>query len=112
MKPRRNLMFVGLVFLALGTALVGCDEEEIPLSEVPEKALEAAKKAVPGIRLTEAEFEKTSEGEVYEVEGTLDGVEYEITISADGKVLEVEREDEGEDDDDEDGEDDKDDAED
>ena len=58
-------------------------EKEIPLNEVPDVVLKAAQKAVPGIVLTEAEVEKTSKGVVYEIEGTLDGKDYEIELSSD-----------------------------
>ncbi|MHC4598761.1 MAG: PepSY domain-containing protein [Planctomycetota bacterium] len=105
MNPNKKLWLVGLAFLGLGLALAGCDEEEVALTEVPDKALEAAKEAVPGIQLTEAEVEETSGGMVFEVEGTLDGVEYEIRISADGKVLGVEKEGEEDDEDEDEGED-------
>ncbi len=71
----------------------GC-EKDIPLDKVPTAVLEAAQKAVPGIKLTEAEVERTIKGLVYEIEGTLDGKEYEIEVSSDGKVLEIEDEDE------------------
>ncbi len=81
-------------------------EKEVPLSEVPEEALEAAQGAVDGIEITEAEME-TEDGEtVYVFEGEANGKEYEIEVTPDGKVLEVEEEaengeeDEGGDDDD------------
>ena len=73
------------------------DEEEIPLSKVPEKVLEAARKALPGIKLTEAEVEKTRKGVVYELEGSLGGKEYEIEVTAEGRVLGTEQEDEDDD---------------
>ena len=64
-------------------------EKDIPLSKVPKVVLEAAQKAVPGIKLTEAEIQKTDKGTVYEVEGMADGKKYEINIAEDGKVLSV-----------------------
>jgi uncharacterized membrane protein YkoI len=75
------------------------DEREIPLSEVPAAARAAAEGAVPGIRLTEAEVEEEGGRLVYELEGVADGKEYEIEVTAEGEVLEVE---EAGDDDDED----------
>ena len=68
------------------------NEKEIPLSNVPVVAVDAAQQAVENITLTEAEVEK--EGRmVYVLEGTADGKEYEIEVTADGKVLDVEQED-------------------
>ena len=102
-----RLLATVVVTLTVGITVASAEkEEEIALSKVPEKVLEAAQKAVPGIKLTEAEVEKTSEGLVYELEGTLDGKEYEIEVSAAGKVLEIEQgedEDKDEDDEDDDG---------
>lgn len=89
-----------LVVALLLTCATGCstvnpgsqDEREIPLSEVPAEALRAARGAVDGITLTEAEVEAEDGQTLYIVDGTADGVEYEIEVSADGKVLEVEQE--------------------
>jgi hypothetical protein len=98
-------LLVVAVTLTVGMAVANEEkEEEIALSEVPEKVVQAAQNAVPGIRLTEAEVERTREGLVYELEGTLAGKSYEIEVSADGKVLEVE---EGADDGEDEGEGDK-----
>jgi uncharacterized membrane protein YkoI len=83
------------------TCTLGCaslestheDEKEIPLSQVPAEALQAAQQAVAGITLTEAEVEEEDGCTVYELEGTANAIEYEIEVTADGKVLEVEQED-------------------
>ena len=91
-----------LVIMAAVFGLVGCgtieelfeSEESVPLSEVPAPALNAAKAAVKGIVLTEAEVEKEDGQIVYELEGKANGKEYEIEVTAEGKVLEVEEEDE------------------
>lgn len=102
------LVLALLLSCAMGCAVLDSgseDEQEIPLSEVPAEALQAARAAVDGITLTEAEMEEEDGQTVYVVEGTADGVEYEIEVAADGKVLEVEQEDE-EDEEDEEGDDD------
>ena len=105
----KSLTFVIVVAL---TCTLGCaslesmfeDEKDIPLSQVPEAVVMAASQAVENITLTEAEVEKEDGQTVYTLEGTADGIEYEIEVTADGKILEVEQEDE--DGDDEDGDDD------
>ncbi len=103
MKHICNLLLAVVLILLFGSTMaLSEDEEDIPLSKVPKKVLAAARKAVPGIKFTEAEVEKTSKGLVYELEGTADGKEYEIEVSADGKVLEVEQEDDDDEDEDED----------
>jgi len=95
-------------FLILSLALIcilGCaslesmseDEKEISLSQVPAAAMKAAENAVENITITEAEIEEEDGQVVFELEGITDGIEYEIEVTADGKVLEVEREDEDDD---------------
>jgi len=101
----RSWYFV--IGLAL-TCILGCaslesafeDEKEIPLSQVPEVAVEAAQQAVESITLTEAEVEEEDGRTVYVLEGTADGTEYEIEVTADGKILEVEQENVDDDEDD------------
>jgi len=72
------------------------DEERVALGDVPAAVRTAAAEAVPGIRLTSAERETEDGATVYELEGTVDGREWEIEISADGEVLETETEDDDE----------------
>jgi hypothetical protein len=96
------LLVIVLMFLVWTTIALSGTNEEIPLSSVPKKVLDAAKKAVPGIKLTEVEIE------VYELEGILNGKEYEIEVTSDGKVLEVEIEGEIDEDGDKDDHDDDD----
>ncbi len=97
------------VSIVMGLALVclvGCEslesvferEKEIPLSQVPQPALAAAEGAVEGIALTEAEMEKEDGQTVYVLEGEAGGKEYEIEVTAEGKVLEVEEETDDDDD--------------
>ncbi len=75
-------------------------EKEIPLSDVPQAALTAAEGAVEGITLTEAETEEEDGQTVYILEGEAAGKVYEIEVTADGEVLEVEEETEDDEDDD------------
>ena len=80
--------------LALATPpLASAAEEKIALSKVPEALLAAAKAAVPGIKITEAETETTAEGVTYELEGKANGKEYEIKLNSLGIVLKVTTED-------------------
>ena len=93
-KQSNKLWLIALTLTLFVVTAFAEDEKDIPLDKVPTAVLEAAQKAVPGIKLTEAEEERTLKGLVYEIEGTLDGKEYEIEVSSDGKVLEIEDEDE------------------
>ena len=93
-KQSNKLWLIAITLILFVVTAFAENEKEIPLDKVPTAVLEAAQKAVPGIKLTEAEVERTIKGLVYEIEGTLDGKEYEIEVSSDGKVLEIEEEDE------------------
>jgi hypothetical protein len=59
---------------------------------VPAVAKEAAVKAVNGLVLTEAEKELKGSEVVYELKGTAGGKEYEVKVTAEGKVLKAEEE--------------------
>jgi len=93
--------FASLVVLA-GPA-IQARETEIPLDEVPDAVVRAAMEAVPGIELVSAEIEEENGETLYELEGMLDGERYEIEITPEGEVIEIEtgdddHEDEGEED--------------
>ncbi len=92
----KRICAVVVSLIVAGTVAWAETEKDIPLSKVPKKVLAAAQKAVAGIKLTEAEVQKTGKGLVYEVEGVADGKKYEINISAAGKVLKVVHEDDDE----------------
>lgn len=101
--------------LGLGTALGGCcarcesdeahasaraqhededeeaGEQELALAQVPQIVKDAALAAVPGLVLEEAEQESEDGALIYALEGRADGKEYELEVSAAGKVLEIEK---------------------
>ena len=83
------LLIVSLTFLG-GCASLGENETDIELSEVPGVVIEAARRAVPGIELTGAEIEIEDGETVYELEGTTADTSWEIELSPDGEVLEIE----------------------
>lgn len=83
------------IVLGIGTVLsvvyaLGDEEKEVSAKGVPAKVIKAAKKAVPGIEITEAESATLDGTVVYEVEGKLNGKDYELEIDAEGNVLEME----------------------
>lgn len=89
-----RIPFVSASVLAL-CLVAGCasSEQTIAVSDVPDAVLAAARQAVPGLDITEAEREETRTGAVYEEEGLANGKAYEIEITAEGEVLEIEEED-------------------
>jgi hypothetical protein len=85
-----NALKIVAAVMVLGLAVASAyaeRETEIAIDQVPKVVLDAAEKAVPGIKLTEAEYTTKGEGRVYELEGTAGGKEYELHITAEGKVL-------------------------
>ena len=72
------------------------------LGDIPEAIKQAALAAIPGLALTEAERETEDGATVYSLEGTAGGERVEVEVSADGKVLEIERGDDEDDDEDDD----------
>ena len=114
---RSRLLILVCALLVVGAAIVvwavvnggGDGEEIVPLADVPASVLEAANEAVPGGEITAVEKEDEDGEIIYDVEKVVDGVEYEIEVTADGVVNEVEKEGDEEDDDaDDDEEDDED----
>ena len=81
------LIVLSLALTACSTHIV--EERDIDVSEVPPEVLEAAREAVPGFEATEAEIEY-----IYELDGEANGKAYEIEVSPDGEVKEIEAKDE------------------
>jgi len=67
------------------------EEQALSLDQVPANVLEAAHAAVPGAVFTSAELEQEDGQFIYSLEGTLGDERIEVEVSADGRVLEVER---------------------
>jgi uncharacterized membrane protein YkoI len=84
-------------------------EVEISLDDVPAAVKATILKAAGGAKIAEVEKEIANGVTTYEAEFVADGKEVEITVAADGKLLEREVEDDADDDDDDDGDDDDDD---
>ena len=63
---------------------------EIQPSELPEVVQEAVRDALPGAELVAAQIVRRKQGHVYEIEALLDGRGYDIVVQPDGKLLEVE----------------------
>jgi len=93
-------VLIGMLAITVFVGLTGCatidnlfeEEEAVALSEVPAPVIAAAKDAVKGIVLIEAEMEKEDGQTVYDLEGTADGKTYRIEVTPEGKVIEIEQE--------------------
>lgn len=65
-------------------------ELDIDLDAVPANVIQAATDALPGIELSAAEYEEEDGMMIYELEGMLGDTLYEIEITPEGEVLEIE----------------------
>jgi hypothetical protein len=66
---------------------------KIPLTAVPEVVLASVDAHVPGIYLNEAHLTHQGVKEIYELEGLSQSATYEISVTSDGKILDVDRDD-------------------
>ena len=91
---------------AVVSCLAGCasvksvfrdDEEKISLASVPAAVTDAAAAALKGFAPKKASMEKHEGRPVYELEGKADGGNYELKITAEGKLLKLKLEEEDED---------------
>ena len=91
MLNRALTLSLTCMLLLSGSQFVFADlrERDIPLCEVPDKIIDAARAALPGIVLTEAEVSGQNVAQLYEIEGDLNGKSYEVEVNADGEVLDV-----------------------
>jgi len=85
---------IALFFLTIGvSACAGIfEDDDIPISEVPAAAVQAAEGAVDGIKLKSAEAKEKDGRTIYEIDGKADGVKHEVKVTADGQVLKVKTE--------------------
>lgn len=109
MASVKRLFSPAIILLGLTLALggfIGCgnDNSVVSLSpaSTPDIVLQAADDAVPGGEITGIEREEEDGVYIYEVQMLKNGVNYEVEITAEGEVLEIEQGDDDDDDDDDD----------
>ena len=66
-------------------------DNDIPKNEVPANVLAAAKAQIPGFVLTEANLQQRGSTRLFELQGRANSRPYELDITADGRVLHIER---------------------
>ena len=70
--------------------ILKADEEKVPLDKLPKAVLDAVKARYPGAELTGAEKEEGGKM-VYEVALKAKGQKIEVTLTPEGKIVEIER---------------------
>jgi hypothetical protein len=79
------------VALFVMAVLAFADEEKVPLDKVPKVVLDAAKKRFPNAEAIEASKETEDGKTVYEIELRENGKKLDVTLTADGTIILIER---------------------
>jgi uncharacterized membrane protein YkoI len=87
----RIAMSLGLT-LVVGMAAAARAEEEVPLEKLPKEVLDAVKAKFPDVKLLSAEKHKDKGKMVYWVETKVKDVNIDVTVTPEGKVVEIDRE--------------------
>jgi len=91
MQMLRVVFAVLVVSFFVGCASIKsmCSDNEVKvaLSSVPKAVTDTASATLKGFTATEASMEKHEGRTVYELKGKADGQEYEIKITAEGKII-------------------------
>ena len=66
-------------------------DNDIPKNEVPANVLAAAKAQIPGFVLEEADLQQRGATRLFELQGRANDRPYHLNITADGRVLHIER---------------------
>jgi hypothetical protein len=90
---------------SFGFAAEDTKETAVAVADLPKVVSEAAIKALPGLVITEATVEVEDGVTIYDLEGKVGDVEYELEVNAAGKVLEtkIDKDDDGDQDDEHEG---------
>lgn len=96
MRTALPALLLGLALLLPACAAVPAEEgeegeESIALADVPAAVLRGVEAALPGIRMESSQREEKDGAVLYEVSGVLEGAKVDVTATAAGEVLEVER---------------------
>jgi len=87
--------FTGLcacgVLAACFLAVARADEEKVPLDKVPKAVLDAVKTRFPQAKLVSAEKETDKDKVVYEIAITDKDQKIEVTLTPEGKIVEIEK---------------------
>jgi Putative beta-lactamase-inhibitor-like, PepSY-like len=83
------VVFAGLAVFVLAAA-ARADEEKVPLDKVPKAVLDGVKARFPDAKLVSAEKEKERDKTVYEIAITNKDQKIEVTLTPDGKIVEIE----------------------
>src|SRR5437879_2104073 len=88
--PNRRITVVAVgLFMCAGAAPGG--EEKVPLDKLPQAVVDAVKAKFPKAKLVSAEKETDDGKTVYEVAIKNDKQSIEVTLTPEGKIIEIEK---------------------
>src|SRR5262245_7668500 len=88
---RRVTSLLSLAIASLLVTAAFAAEEKIPVDKLPKAVADAVKAKFPGAELKGAEKEEEDGKTIYEVALVHKGVTYDVSATADGKIVEVEK---------------------
>jgi uncharacterized membrane protein YkoI len=89
---KRLLSLFAVLSIGFFAAVRADDEEKVPLDKLPKAVIESVKKKFPKSELVSASTEKEDGKTVYEVAVKENGKTTEVTLSAEGVILGLEKE--------------------
>jgi uncharacterized membrane protein YkoI len=91
MQKLLGRLAAGVVMMVLTAAGARADEEKVPLDKLPKAVTDAVKAKFPSAELVKAEKETEDGKTVYEVNLKSGGHSMDVTVTPEGKILEVEK---------------------
>ena len=91
MQKLMGRLVVGTTVLVLAMAGVRADEEKVPLDKLPKAVADALKAKFPKAELVKAGKETENGQTIYEVNLKSGGHSMDVTVSPEGKILEIEK---------------------
>jgi hypothetical protein len=92
MRKRFGMCGVALLGLLVTAVAARADEEKIPAEKLPSAVKKAVKKKFPEARIHGASKEVEDGETIYEVELKVEGRSVDMALSAEGRILEIEKE--------------------
>jgi uncharacterized membrane protein YkoI len=79
------------LILSFWTSSAGAEEEKVPVDQLPKAVVDAVKAKFPGAELQGAEKEDADGKTIYEVSLKHKGSKYDISLTPEGKIVEIEK---------------------
>lgn len=88
-RPFRTAILALALAAAFLPARVALADDEIPIDQLPPAVIKAIEARFPGAKIEEAERDTRDGRPLYEVEIKVNGDDKEITLTADGEIVDI-----------------------